>query len=226
MGLFSNSNFVYLFVLCSGCWNRAREKLHLGIKMCATPLPSLHSATDELEARVLRASVKASENADSDDDNEMDISDVGSHRKMLGKLRGLGRKHNAPIFRLAQGGPGKISKVQTPAVQKSFDVFVDQCPSAKALFGFFDDREKVTLHLTNDENLSKSSSKMVASKASIVSQVPVPDFEVYTDVVEEQKPKVAPKGAPQKAKLRIRKCLAQVSVEEMYALRLYPNSVN
>ncbi|KAI1716357.1 mad3/BUB1 homology region 1 domain-containing protein [Ditylenchus destructor] len=225
-----------------GWWNRAREKLQLGIKMCATPLPSIYTARDELEATALRVSLKESQDSDSDE-GEPEAFGAGSNRKTLGMLRALGRRKMAPIFRHPQGPPGKIAKTPMTPAQKSFEVFMDPTPEAnikvnstvkkgnriadelrddpdyQALFGFFDDREKIDLQLTNEENMSKSSRKMAQCKAPSILVTPIeePCYEVYGDEDNHTEQSKAPK-----ARLMLKKILVKNSIEEEYAFRLYP----
>jgi hypothetical protein len=90
----------------------------------------------------------------------------------------------------------------------------------------------VHLQLTNDENLSKGSVKMTACKIqpgnreshALLEEVE-PEFEVFSDQVAGEntdsirKPKM-------KIKLKLRKCLLEVSVEEMYARRMLAETSN
>ena len=57
-------------------------------------------AIDELEAQVMRSTLQRI------DDDDLP-STIDASRDVLGKLRGIGRKHFAPIIRTPHGPPGK-----------------------------------------------------------------------------------------------------------------------
>lgn len=112
--------------------HRAKEKLELGIAMFAMPLPLLHKALDELNALLeFRTSLKNIEEENEEEKFNYDLMNVENCRETLGKLRGLGRCHIAPIYRIAQGPPGKVLNSVQKSAQKSisFNVFVDQSPA-------------------------------------------------------------------------------------------------
>lgn len=109
--------------------HRAKEKLELGIAMFAIPLPLLYKAIDELNVHIdLQKSFK---NSEEDEEFNFDLNSVENCRETLGKLRGLGKRHVAPIIRTTQGPPGKVRNSAQKSAQKSlsFDVFVDQSPA-------------------------------------------------------------------------------------------------
>uniref|UniRef100_A0A183CI45 BUB1 N-terminal domain-containing protein n=1 Tax=Globodera pallida TaxID=36090 RepID=A0A183CI45_GLOPA len=111
-----------------GWWNKAREKLQLGQKMCAMPLDLLHGAVDELEASVMRVMRCGT------DEISLAVSEENS-RETLGKLRGLGRRHFAPIIRAAQGPAGTLpsgsskktsSRVAKAKIGDPFEILADE----------------------------------------------------------------------------------------------------
>lgn len=90
------------------------------------PLTDLHNARDELETKIMCHTRKHAHDSDTDMDEEETNSDFMGNRETLSKLRGLGRKHHAPVFRIPQGSPGKVKQFETlPNSQNTFEVFVE-----------------------------------------------------------------------------------------------------
>jgi hypothetical protein len=128
-----------------GWWNKAREKLQLGMKMCAIPLDSLHQASDELESCVMRVTCQQQEEDQPGEEDEASFqNNLEMSRETLGKLRGIGRKHFAPILRVPQGPPGTLSSSSRSKPTKKdksnldrFDIFSDEqkpCQAAASDF--------------------------------------------------------------------------------------------
>lgn len=88
------------------------------------PFTDLHAARDELEAKIMYHTKKQAQDSDSDNE-ESDPYSLGN-RETLSKLRGLGRKHHAPIIRIPQGPPGKVKQYEpTTTSRNTFEVFVE-----------------------------------------------------------------------------------------------------
>lgn len=122
--------------------------------MCATPLPLLHSAKDELEAQIMHSTLNSSvDDAHFSEDSGSDICVRGNSRQMLGRLRELGRRHVAPVFRVPQGyqfyskltitqlgthlgSPGRICKSTPKAVQEAFEVSNNKDPNRRIHQGY------------------------------------------------------------------------------------------
>ncbi|KAL3098058.1 hypothetical protein niasHT_027603 [Heterodera trifolii] len=121
-------------------WNKAREKLQLGQKMCAMPLDLLHRAVDELEASVMKVT-RSGENSEETEADEMTAVSLEQSRETLGKLRGLGRRHFAPIIRTAQGPPGTLSTSKRNTSSKNaknnehFEILADEFSECVSLKG-------------------------------------------------------------------------------------------
>jgi len=232
-----------------GLVNKAREKLRLGLKMCAMPLQLIHLAIDEFEAQVMRSTL---ENSNTDDDL-VDNPDVT--RETLGKLRGLGRKHFAPIVRTTHGSPGVVSKPLTlkRKADDTFNVFIDDVTENseliekpedetrkrmsriieefandsdyQALFGSFDPKEKFDLDFTNKENVIRL--PKIETEFSILEDREInPEYSVYVDT-DEKCDKGSAKATRLKPKLILRKELIKsMSLEEAYKRRIEKNTNN
>ena len=111
----------------TGWWNKAREKLQLGIKMCATPLDLLHRASDELESCVMRTTCQADE---AQYDEIEFTNNLEMTRETLGRLRGIGQRHFAPILRHPQGPPGKLLSKTPKANADKFEIFTEEPQSS------------------------------------------------------------------------------------------------
>jgi hypothetical protein len=122
-----------LFAL--GWWNKAREKLQLGLKMGAIPLDLLHQASDELESRVMRATCQQQLSFAEEELDEADLLEVA--REKLARLRGIGRHHFAPILRVPKEPAGILNKTCTekkPNNLDRFEIFSDdqqQCTTSQ-----------------------------------------------------------------------------------------------
>lgn len=240
--------------------------------MHATPVNELHTACDDLETKIMRYTMEHAQDSDSENEeyDEQNPNSQGDQRKTLAKLRSIGRKHHAPVFRIPQGPPGKVKKEQEPKCSSgnNFEVFVETSEFSavqvaettkdaefgkgflgsgrvedslkedpdyqanffikykcyrvnqyQALFGFFDYREKVDLHFSNEENLSKAGKQMENCKIKIRNPPEIePEFEVFNDdstslnLNEKQKSRL---------RLKLRKAyVKEMSIEEGYAKRI------
>ncbi|KAI6173838.1 Mitotic checkpoint serine/threonine-protein kinase BUB1 beta [Aphelenchoides besseyi] len=231
--------------------NRAREILDLAFKNRAVPISTLHDAKNKLEMRLMRDTMLITQTADDSDHEEQDMewedesreSIVPSApRKTFGRLRGVGDRSEAPMFRIARGSPGVIqSKVQV-AMNDSFEIFTDDQPPAapqtptssipewstanefaddpeyQALFGFFHAAPRPGCHLTITENLHDP--RRCPTETSTQSTYPIygDDFEVYDEKSQSSNGTSKLKVDVKKPKMCVEKKLIKsgISVEENY----------
>lgn len=99
--------------------------MYLGVHMRASPLTVLNQATDLLEARLLRDSLKIQNSSDMEDngDDVLFSDDDLPERQTFARLKGIGKSKVAPIIRVPNGPPGVLkSKKQS---ENNFEIYVD-----------------------------------------------------------------------------------------------------
>lgn len=100
--------------------------------MRALPLPSLHKAIDEFEARVLRDSLLKSDSDMEGNNNNDEVffsDDEDCPRQTFGRLRGIGSSQIAPVIRVPNGPPGVLKSKNKSG--KNFDIFIDSVSSTE-----------------------------------------------------------------------------------------------
>uniref|UniRef100_A0A1I8BAS9 BUB1 N-terminal domain-containing protein n=1 Tax=Meloidogyne hapla TaxID=6305 RepID=A0A1I8BAS9_MELHA len=221
------------------CWNKAREKLQLALKMNAVPLDLIHKASDEIESNIMSI---CKQNPEDSLDNEDFDDTVESARATFSRLRGIGRLHFAPIIRLPQGPPGVLS-VNKKSKTDRFEIFSDdhkfddqssstmfKTPIAppkqfikkskiseslindldfQALFGM--PQEHFDLQITNEENHPQTPYLNSSKLPNFDLKTPIENsFCIYED-----------EGKKTKSKLILRKELIKsISIEEYFARKM------
>lgn len=95
--------------------------------MCATPLDLLHQASDELESCVMRTTCQTDEAQCYEPDFTTSLEMT---RETLGRLRGIGQRHFAPIMRHPQGPPGKLLSKTPKMNTDKFEIFTEEPQSS------------------------------------------------------------------------------------------------
>jgi hypothetical protein len=89
--------------------NKARDQLEFGLRNRATPINLIHEAQQKLEMRLMRDTLRQPQHNLSDheeqdmDHGNDDMFTPYAPRQQLAKLKGVGEKSEAPMFRVPKG---------------------------------------------------------------------------------------------------------------------------
>lgn len=138
------------FISISGSPNRAREILQLGFYMRAIPVSVLNKASDELEARLLRDSLRKSGSDMEDDNDDLAFADDDElpARQTFARLRGIGGSQVAPVVRIPSGPPGVLKSKGNK--KNNFEIYVDSTSEVEADSGSKDNVKSITDELSAD----------------------------------------------------------------------------
>lgn len=89
--------------------NKARDRLEFGLRNRATPINVIHEAQQKLEMRLMRDTLREQKHNLSDhEEQDMDHAEdmfttPCASRQQLARLKGIGERSEAPMFRIPRG---------------------------------------------------------------------------------------------------------------------------